>query len=50
MYFSRSLAVLATVFAFASTIAALPTPGENAAAQDLCIFRRGEEGETAVAC
>jgi hypothetical protein len=50
MYILRSLAILATVFAFASTVTALPTPGDNAASQDLCVLKRGEEGEAAVAC
>jgi hypothetical protein len=50
MYISRALAVLAAVFAFTTTIAALPTPGENAPAQDLCVLRRGEEGTAETAC
>jgi hypothetical protein len=50
MYFTRSLAVLAVVFASISTITALPTPGDDGTAQDFCVFKREDGGETAVAC
>jgi hypothetical protein len=50
MYFSRSLAVLAVIFASMSSITALPVPGDDGVAQELCVFKREDGGETAVAC
>jgi hypothetical protein len=57
MYLSRSLMLLAAVFAFAPAISALPTPGAEISrveprgtTGDLCVLKRGDDAEAEVAC
>lgn len=41
--FSRGLVVLAMALATLSTVTALPVAGEEAATQQLCVLRRGDD-------